>query len=217
MSATFASPVAAVLLAVELLLFEWKPRSLIPVALASAVAAVARRYILGFGPLFPVPEHPLFIGPMGLLGCALVGILAGGLSALLTISVYASEDAFQKLKIHWMWWPAIGGLAIGLGGLIFPQALGVGYDTIAALLQGNVTTGVILGSAAGEVVHLGGVAGVGHFGRRAGAAADDGRSAGRAGSDVPAARRRGLLAIDQHGSDIGRHDEVAVHERGVCI
>ena len=145
MSATFASPVAAVLLAVELLLFEWKPRSLIPVALASAVAAVARRYVLGFGPLFPVPEHPLFIGPMGLLGCVLVGILAGGLSALLTISVYASEDAFQKLKIHWMWWPAIGGLAIGLGGLIFPQALGVGYDTIAALLQGNVTTGVILG------------------------------------------------------------------------
>jgi H+/Cl- antiporter ClcA/CBS domain-containing protein len=145
MSATFASPVAAVLLAVELLLFEWKPRSLIPVALASAVAAVARRYLLGFGPLFPVPEHPLFIGPQALLGCALVGILAGGLSALLTISVYAAEDAFQRLKIHWMWWPALGGLAIGLGGLIFPQALGVGYDTIGALLQGNVTTSVILG------------------------------------------------------------------------
>jgi H+/Cl- antiporter ClcA/CBS domain-containing protein len=145
MSATFASPVAAVLLAVELLLFEWKPRSLVPVALASAVAAVVRRYILGFGPLFPVPEHPLHIGPEGLLGCALVGLLAGMLSALLTISVYAAEDAFQKLKIHWMWWPAIGGLAIGLGGLIFPQALGVGYDTIGALLQGSVTTKVILG------------------------------------------------------------------------
>lgn len=145
MSATFASPVAAVLLAVELLLFEWKPRSLIPVALASAVAAVARRYILGFGPLFPVPEHPLFIGPKALLGCALVGLLAGVLSALLTVSVYAAEDAFQHLKIHWMWWPAIGGLAIGIGGLIFPQALGVGYDTIGALLQGSVTTKVILG------------------------------------------------------------------------
>jgi len=145
MSATFASPVAAVLLAVELLLFEWKPRSLIPVALASAMAAVVRRYILGFGPLFPVPEHPLFIGPKGLLGCALVGLLAGALSALLTLSVYAAEDAFQRLKIHWMWWPAIGGLAIGLGGLVFPQALGVGYDTIGALLQGNVTTRVILG------------------------------------------------------------------------
>jgi CIC family chloride channel protein len=145
MSATFASPVAAVLLAVELLLFEWKPRSLIPVALASAMAAVVRRYILGFGPLFPVPTHPLFIGPEGLLGCALVGLLAGILSALLTISVYAAEDAFQHLKIHWMWWPAIGGLFIGLGGLVFPQALGVGYDTIGALLQGSVTTKVILG------------------------------------------------------------------------
>jgi CIC family chloride channel protein len=145
MSATFAAPVAAVLLAVELLLFEWKPRSLIPVALASAVAAVARRYLLGFGPLFSVPAHPLFIGPMGLLGCAFVGLLAGGLSALLTVSVYAAEDAFQRLPIHWMWWPALGGLAIGLGGLIFPQALGVGYDTIAELLQGGVTTHVILG------------------------------------------------------------------------
>jgi chloride channel protein, CIC family len=145
MSATFASPVAAVLLAVELLLFEWKPRSLIPVALASAVAAVVRRYILGFGPLFPVAEHPLFIGPKALLGCAVVGLLAGALSALLTISVYAAEDAFQRLKIHWMWWPAIGGLAIGLGGLIFPQALGVGYDTIGQLLEGGVTTKVILG------------------------------------------------------------------------
>jgi len=145
MSATFASPVAAVLLAVELLLFEWKPRSLIPVALASAVAGVVRRYILGFGPLFPVPPHPLFIGPKGLFGCALVGLLAGVLSALLTVSVYAAEDSFQRLKIHWMWWPAIGGLAIGLGGVIFPQALGVGYDTIGALLQGSVTTKVILG------------------------------------------------------------------------
>ncbi len=145
MSATFAAPVAAVLLAVELLLFEWKPRSLIPVALASAVAAVARRYLLGVGPLFPVPVHALFIGPKGLLGCALVGLLAGALSALLTLSVYAAEDAFQRLKIHWMWWPAIGGVAIGLGGLVFPQALGVGYDTIAGLLQGSVTARVILG------------------------------------------------------------------------
>ena len=69
MSATFAAPVAAVLLAVELLLFEWKPRSLIPVALASATAAAVRRYIIGLGPLFPVPPHPAFIGPPGLAGC----------------------------------------------------------------------------------------------------------------------------------------------------
>jgi H+/Cl- antiporter ClcA/predicted transcriptional regulator len=145
MSATFASPVAAVLLAVELLLFEWKPRSLIPVALSSAAAAAARRYMIGLGPLFPMPPHPVFIGPDGLLGCVLVGLLAGGLSALLTLSVYAAEDAFQRLPIHWMWWPALGGLVIGIGGFIVPQALGVGYETIEALLQGEVSGRLIVG------------------------------------------------------------------------
>ena len=145
MSATFAAPVAAVLLAVELLLFEWKPRSLIPVALASAAAAAARRLVLDPGPLFPVPEHPTFVGYEGLFACVIAGILAGVLSMLLTRAVYASEDAFAKLPIHWMWWPAIGGLAIGIGGYIFPQALGVGYDTIGALLQGSVAIKVIIG------------------------------------------------------------------------
>ena len=145
MSATFAAPIASVLLAVEILLFEWKPRSLIPVALASATAAAGRRYILGLGPLFPVPAHPAFIGAAGLAGCALCGVLAGGLAALLTMSIYAAEDGFQKLPIHWMWWPAIGGLVVGIGGLLFPQALGVGYDTIGALLKGDVPRTVILG------------------------------------------------------------------------
>lgn len=145
MSATFAAPVAAVLLAVELLLFEWKPRSLIPVALASAAAAAMRRYIIGMGPLFPVPPHAEFIGPVGLLGCVVVGLLAGLLSLVLTAAVYASEDFFHRLPIHWMWWPAIGGLVIGIGGLIFPQALGVGYDTIGSLLKGNVATNIIFG------------------------------------------------------------------------
>lgn len=145
MSATFASPVAAVLLAVELLLFEWKPRSLIPVALASAVAGAVRRYIIGMGPLFPVPPHPAFIGPDGLVGCVIAGLLAGALSALLTLAVYGFEDVFRLLPIHWMWWPAIGGLIIGLGGLIFPQALGVGYDIIGALLQGDFTTHMLAG------------------------------------------------------------------------
>jgi len=145
MSATFAAPVASVLLAVELLLFEWKPRSMIPVALGSATAAAMRRYILGLGPLFPVPAHPIFIGPQGLAGCIAAGLLAGVLSAILTQAVYAAEDSFQKLPIHWMWWPAIGGLVIGLGGLVFPQALGVGYNTIGDLLQGDVPGRVIIG------------------------------------------------------------------------
>src|SRR5579859_3827504 len=81
MAAIFATPLAAVLLAVELLLFEWKPRSLIPVACAAATAAVLRHYILGPGPLFPVPAHAVFIGPDGILACVLVGLLAGLLSA----------------------------------------------------------------------------------------------------------------------------------------
>ncbi|HEY3158907.1 MAG TPA: chloride channel protein [Vicinamibacterales bacterium] len=146
MSATFAAPLASVLLAVELLLFEWKPRSFVPVAMASVTAAAARRYLIGLGPLFPVPAHPLFIGPSGLLGCVIVGLGAGLLSAVMTLAVYAAEDLFQKhMPIHWMWWPALGGLAIGVGGLLFPQALGVGYDTIGALLQGDVARTTLLG------------------------------------------------------------------------
>lgn len=145
MCATFATPVAAVMLAVELLLFEWKPRSTIPVVLASAAAGAMRRYILGLGPLFPVPPHAASIGISGLGGSALVGLAAGGLSCLLTLGVYAAEDAFNKLPVHWKWWPAIGGLGVGIGGLIFPQALGVGYDTIHSLLAGNVAGGVIAG------------------------------------------------------------------------
>ena len=145
MSATFASPVAAVALAVELLLFEWKPRSLVPVALASASAAAARRYVIGLGPLFLAPAHPLFIGPAGLVGCAIAGLAAGALSVVLTGAVYAAEDVFARLPLHWMWWPAIGGLVVGVGGLVFPEALGVGYDTIGALLQGQVAGRVIIG------------------------------------------------------------------------
>jgi H+/Cl- antiporter ClcA/CBS domain-containing protein len=145
MSATFAAPVASVLLAVELLLFEWKPRSLIPVALSSVAAGAMRRYLMGLGPLFPVPAHPAFLGPDGLFGCVVAGLLAGVLSALVTQAVYASEDLFHKLPIHWMWWPAIGGLVIGLGGLVFPQALGVGYDVIGTLLQGDAPRNIILG------------------------------------------------------------------------
>jgi len=145
MSATFSAPVASVVLAVELLLFEWKPRSIIPVALASVTAATARRYLIGLGPVFAVPQHPAVIGGEALAGCIIVGLLGGVMAALLTSAVYASEDTFHRLPIHWMWWPPIGGLIIGLGGLLFPQALGVGYDVIEGLLQGNMPMRVIAG------------------------------------------------------------------------
>jgi H+/Cl- antiporter ClcA/CBS domain-containing protein len=139
MAATFGTPVAAMLLAVEMLLFEWKPRSFVPVAVASLGAAAWRPWLLGSGALFPMAlSGPL--PPVALLYVAALGILAGLASGLLTQMVYASEDLFLRLPIHWMWWPMIGGLVVGLGGLIEPHALGVGYDNIAALLQGKMGT-----------------------------------------------------------------------------
>ena len=144
MSATFASPLAATLLAVELLLFEWKPRSFVPVALASATAAVARRYIIGAGPLFPMAGHPEFAALGAFVCCVLAGIGAGLLSAALTGAVYAAEDAFKRLPLHWMWWPCLGGLVVGLGGLVAPRALGIGFDAIDDILHARLATQVVL-------------------------------------------------------------------------
>lgn len=144
MSATFDAPLAATLLAVELLLFEWKPRSLIPVAMASAAAACVRPSLLGFGPLFSVAPHGPHPSMPLVLGCVACGVAAGAMSGLLTKGVYFFEDAFLKLPIHWMWWPAIGGLAIGIGGVIEPRALGVGYDVIESLLNGSLVGRVLL-------------------------------------------------------------------------
>jgi chloride channel protein, CIC family len=144
MAAIFATPLAAVLLAVELLLFEWKPRSFIPVAAAVAVAAALRVPLLGPGPIFPTQLHAA-LSWQELLLSVTVGILAGFGSGFLTWLVYTAEDGFAKLPIHFMWWPVIGGLCVGLGGLAFPRALGVGYDTIADLLAGHLVGGFLLG------------------------------------------------------------------------
>jgi H+/Cl- antiporter ClcA len=143
MAATFATPVAAVLLAVELLLFEWKPRSFIPVALASVTAAVIRPYLLGPGPLFPIALHDQLPWTV-LLSSVLVGLMAGGLALFLTGAVYAMEDLFHRLPIHWMWWPAIGGLIVGLGGFFQPKALGVGYDVIEDMIAGKYAGQAVL-------------------------------------------------------------------------
>lgn len=137
MAAVFGTPVAAVLLAVELLLFEWKPRSLIPVVFASITAAMLRIPLLGAGPIFPVTQHPA-LGVDGMAYACLIGLLAGFGSGVLTKMVYAFEDLFPKLKIHWMWWPVIGGFFVGIGGLIDPRVLGVGYGTIHNLLNGQI-------------------------------------------------------------------------------
>ncbi len=137
MSAVFATPIAAVLLAVELLLFEWKPRSFIPVTVAAVVASVVRVPLLEAGPIFPVLAHAALVPTM--LGFALlVGVIVGLGSGALTALVYGCEDLFAKLPIHWMWWPALGGLVVGIGGVFDPRVLGVGYDTIHQLMRGEL-------------------------------------------------------------------------------
>lgn len=144
MAAVFATPIAAVLLAVELLLFEWKPRSFIPVATAAIIASIVRVYLLGVPPIFPVPAHAM-LEPQALALALLVGICAGLVSGLLTALVYACEDGFAKLPLHWMWWPALGGLFVGLGGLLDPRVLGVGFETIHGLLRGEILGAALVG------------------------------------------------------------------------
>jgi H+/Cl- antiporter ClcA len=136
MTAVFGTPVAAVLLAVELLLFEWRPRSLLPVILACAVAGFGRPLLLDAGPLFPLHTESATLSALGV--CLIAGLLCGMLSAGMSKALYRVEDLFSHLPIHWMWWPAIGAVAVGLGGWLEPRALGVGYDVIADLLNHRI-------------------------------------------------------------------------------
>ncbi len=142
MTAVFGTPVAAVMLAVELLLFELRPRSLLPVAIACCVSAAVRPLILDGGPLFPLQTGTPDLGTLA--SCLLAGLAAGALSWIVSTSLYKVEDLFSELPIHWMWWPAIGGLAVGIGGWLEPRALGVGYDVIGDLLANRLAVGVVL-------------------------------------------------------------------------
>ncbi len=143
MTAIFGSPISAVMLAVELLLFEWKPRSFIPVAFAACVSICWRPLLFGTGPLFPT-HFQVDLPWWGIFACAAMGIISGLQSGLLTTLLYRIEDLFEALPIHWMWWPALGGLVIGLGGLIEPRAMGVGYDIIDGLLNNRLLAPAVL-------------------------------------------------------------------------
>ncbi len=138
MTAIFGTPVAAVLLAIEIMLFEWKPRSFVPVVVSSVVAIAWRPGLVGAWPLFAhtgMPALPWW----GLAICAVVGVIAGLQSAITTGALYWLEELYEKLPVHWMWWPALGGIVVGIGGLLDPAALGVGYDTIHSLINGAVS------------------------------------------------------------------------------
>jgi chloride channel protein, CIC family len=145
MAAVFGTPVAAALFGIELLVFEWKPRSMVPIAVAVTVADALRNVFSSHGlvqpaPLFPVASHGTFSGA-GVAEAALIGLAGGCLAWVLTNAVYGAEDAFKRLPLHWSWWPALGGVVVGLGGLIEPRALGVGYASIGDELAGRIAIG----------------------------------------------------------------------------
>lgn len=143
MAAIFGTPIAGVFLAIELLLFEFSPRSILPVALACITGAAGHHLLFGTGPVFPMPD--LKIPNNGALAIySSIGLVIGFLSLGVTKIVYFIEDTFEKLPVHWMWWPAIGGLAVGMIGFFAPKTLGVGYDNIISILSGTLGVIVIL-------------------------------------------------------------------------
>jgi H+/Cl- antiporter ClcA len=143
MSAIFGSPIAAIFLAIELLLFEFSPRSIIPVALACITGSAGHHLLFEAGPVFSMPfvEMP---GNKALLAYSVIGIMVGLLSAAITKIVYLIEDGFEKLPVHWMWWPALGGIVVGVVGYFAPRTLGVGYDNITDILSGRMALHVVL-------------------------------------------------------------------------
>ncbi len=142
MTAVFGTPLAAVLLAIEVLLFELRPRSLLPVAIACAVAGFSRSWLMDSEPIFPLQTAAP--GHMALLICPLIGVVSGLMGTGLSRALYAIEDTFNRLPVHWMWWPALGGLVVGIGGYFVPQTLGVGFDVIDALLHQQLGLTVVV-------------------------------------------------------------------------
>ncbi|MDE1176093.1 MAG: chloride channel protein [Edaphobacter sp.] len=159
MAAAFSCPMSATLLAVELFLFEWRPRSLVPVAIACVTAGAVRRLLLGANPIFLMQPTTVPMHHAAMLGALVVGLVAALVCTALSKAIHYAEHWFADLPIHWMWWPALGGIVVGLGGLVFPQSLGVGYDVIREILTGNVgwklLAGVLIVKSAIWVVALG--------------------------------------------------------------
>lgn len=144
MAAIFGSPIAGIFLAIELLLFEFSPRSIIPVALACITGAAGHHFLFGSGPVFAIKKFIETPSNTALLTYSIIGISIGLLSVAVTKTVYLIEDAFERLPIHWMWWPAIGGIAVGVIGYYAPHTLGVGYENITNILAGNMAINVVL-------------------------------------------------------------------------
>jgi len=142
MTAIFGTPLAAILLAVEVLLFEWKPRSFVPVVAAVLISFAWRPFIIGSGPMFAT-ALAVPASAWNLPAAAGIGIVVGLEAAFLSTALYRIEDLFHRLPVHWMWWPAIGAVAVGIGGLIDAHVLGAGYASIEALLAAALPLRVV--------------------------------------------------------------------------
>ncbi len=144
MAAIFDSPVSGIFLAIELLLFEFSPRSIIPVVLACTTGAAGHHLLFDSAPVFATGNLIETSTNTSLGAYSIMGIVIGLLSVAVTKIVYYIEEGFEKLPVHWMWWPAIGGLAVGIIGYFSPRTLGVGYDNITEILTGSMTMQVVL-------------------------------------------------------------------------
>ncbi len=143
MTGIFGTPFASIMLAVELLLFEWKPRSFVPVVVAVLISLAWRSLLIGSSPLFAfAAPTPAGIEPVAI--SAVLGLITGLEAALLSVALYRIEDGFHALPVHWMWWPAIGAVVVGIGGLFDIRVLGAGYGSIQALLDGNLVVHAVL-------------------------------------------------------------------------
>jgi H+/Cl- antiporter ClcA len=158
MSATFNTPIAGVILAIELLLFEFKSRSFIPLVIASSIATAVHMQLLGAGPMFSMAAMDFNI-PRALPFYVLLGVICGLAAVGFTRLLYWTEDLFEKLPVDEMWWPAIGALGLGIIGYFVPRVLGVGYDTIGDILNANLGLKLLLivmaAKAAALVISLG--------------------------------------------------------------
>lgn len=144
MAAIFGSPIAGVFLAIELLLFEFSPRSIIPVALACITGAAGHHFLFSAGPVFAIDHELATPSNTALFIYSIIGIVMGFISIFITKIVYWIEDMFEHLPVHWMWWPAIGGVAVGIVGYFAPRTLGVGYENITDILSGHLAFNVVL-------------------------------------------------------------------------
>ncbi len=214
MTAIFGTPMAAILLAVEVLLFEWKPRSFVPVVIGTLVSLLWRPWLIESGPLFPI-HHSVTIDPR-LVGIALcMGAVAGCQASILSALLYRIEDLFRRLPVHWMWWPAIGAVVVGIGGYINPLVLGAGYESIGNLIEGSLTLRIALSLLVVKAVVWLIALGSGTSGGCARAIADARRGAWLSHRTLPS-RRQCVLGACRHGGHYERCDARTLDRRPFC-